>query len=571
MPMMKNMKKNLILFTASILLFSLLSSCTEKATPKLIENSDGSVTITRIDEDGKAIKFNKKFDGYKNVTEINLAQCSKNNPVTIDLSAFEGKDLELRLSCDLLIKDESGRENKLIWLINEIEEDFPKLYDRKVESGKWISINKALTVHLAGKRQLYISGTGLNKDTAKIYIKNFTLKLSGEGLTKDAPPPVNWLEAKSLYESLSDYFDYFGFCVSYNNSFLEPLLQKGLPYQASCVTMENEFKPDFILGGNRPSKLTEFKGEDGKLYAVPAELPSFKQMDSILSDMQKLGLKLRGHTLVWHSQTPAWFFQKNYGKDGENQLVNSDEMNARMEWYIKTVLEHTARWEKENNGGEHMIIAWDVVNEAASDNASDFRYLRDESSSKWFAIYKDESFIVNAFRYANKYAPKDVKLVYNDYGCASINKNKAICKIIDAIQACPDARIDAAGMQTHIGINDSAENFEKAVKNFLAKDINVQITEMDVANGASGYNAMKLKECYKNYFTMFLRNRKGPDKKGIEGITLWGVRDEWTWLNGMHKGHTQYPLLFKGSNFECKPAYYGVLEAVSDSKASDAK
>ena len=84
---------------------------------------------------------------------------------------------------------------------------------------------------------------------------------------------------------------------------------------------------------------------------------------------------------------------------------------------------------------------------------------------------------------------------------------------------------------------------------------------MDVANGQASYNAMKLKACYNEYFRMFIENRKQPDKKGIEGVTLWGVRDEWTWLNGMHKGNTQYPLLFRGNNFECKPAFFGVLEA----------
>ncbi len=119
-------------------------------------------------------------------------------------------------------------------------------------------------------------------------------------------------------------------------------------------------------------------------------------------------------------------------------------------------------------------------------------------------------------------------------------------------------------MQTHVGINDSAANFEKAVQNFLSKGINVQITEMDVANGSASYNAMRLKDFYITWFTMFIKNRKQPGKNGIEGVTLWGVRDEWTWLNGMHKGHTQYPLLFKDKEFHCKPAYYGVIEAANE-------
>ena len=557
------MKRTLIALTAALVVLTGCSS--KKQSAQTIENTDGSVSITRIDEDGKAVLFNKKFENSKNVTQVNLNKTSRSNPVSIDLSAYEGKDLEIQLSCEMYIEDKSSQKTQVIWMINELEENFPKLFDRKVENEKWFSVNKHMTIHLSGKRQLYVSGGTLNKDST-IYIRNFKLRLNGEGLTKDAPEPEVWTEVTGVKDALKDYFDYFGFCVSYNNTFKEPLLQQGLPLHASVITMENEFKPDFIFGWNKFNRLTEFRGEDGRLYEVPADIPTFKQMDSILADMKKLGLKLRGHTLVWHSQTPARFFQRNYGRNGEKELVGPEEMNARMEWYIKSVLEHVAAWEKENNNGEHIVLTWDVVNEAASDNATDANYLRDAGSSNWFAIYKDATFIVNAFRYANKNAPKDVKLVYNDYGCASTMKNKAICKIIDAIQAAPDARIDAAGMQTHIGINDSAADFEKAVKNFLAKGINVQITEMDVANGSSSYNAMRLKNCYKTYFKMFIENRKQSGKNGIEGVTLWGVRDEWTWLNSMHKGHTQYPLLFKGNNFQCKPAYYGVIEAAQEAE-----
>ena len=554
--MMKRL--TITLFTALIL----FSGCSKKATvPRLIENENGSVDITRIDEDGKAVKFNINREGSKNITMIDFSATSKNNPINIDLSYFADKDVEITFSCEMKIIDKTGEKNQIVWMINEPGENFPKLFNKKVESGEWFNINKSTMLHLGEKRSLYLSGGTLNKNNITCYIRNFKLHFEGEGLSSNAKAPQNWLEVAGVKDALKDYFDYFGFCISYNNTFHEPLLQQGLPHHANCVTMENEFKPDFIFGWTKPAKFKDFRGEDGKIYQVPADIPNFKQMDSILSDMKKLGLKLRGHTLVWHSQTPAWFFHKNYEMNGELNLVNPDEMNARMEWYIKSVLEHVAEWEKQNNNGEHMIFAWDVVNEAASDNATESNFLRDASSSNWYAIYKDETFIVNAFRYANKYAPKDVKLVYNDYSCSSYAKNKAICKIIDAIQAAPDARIDAAGMQTHIGINDSVETFETAVKNFLAKGINVQITEMDVANGSSSYNAMKLKQCYKNYFKMFIKNRKQPGKNGIEGITLWGVRDEWTWLNGMHKGNIQYPLLFRGNDFTCKPAYYGVIEA----------
>ena len=180
--------------------------------------------------------------------------------------------------------------------------------------------------------------------------------------------------------------------------------------------------------------------------------------------------------------------------------LSNDTMNARMEWYIKTVLEFVANWEKENNNGKHIIKHWDVVNEACADGATDQKWLREDSN--WFKIYGSEEFIVNAFRYANKYAPKDVSLVYNDYSSyngstRSANgggKTNAILKVVDAIQAAPDARIDAVGMQSHVqveyppvsgNVNDS---FEAAVKKFIAKGVNVQITELDIANAKKLYS-----------------------------------------------------------------------------------
>ena len=557
------MKKTILLFLSvlSLLLTSCATTKTEKSYKKL---EAGQAIITNIDKEEGAVKYGQNVDGFTDVTIVDCSKSKNRNLVTVDLADFEEFDMDFDFSCDLKITSDKENEFDIIWMVNELNAGFPELARIKVKNGEWTHFQGAKSIALSGKRQFYISAAGINKEDLKLYIKNFNLKLSCDDIGKEKKAKINWADERSLAQAYAPYFDYIGFATP------KALLQngqaiKGLEHQGSCFTMENEFKPDFMFAWQKPSKLKDFTGEDGKTYKVPENTPVLENIGTILKIAKYTNLKMRGHVLVWHAQTPDWFFRENYGSNTA-KYVSQDEMNARMEWYIKTVLEHVTEWEKKNNNGEHMILAWDVVNEAASDNSTETNYLRDASSSKWFAVYKDVTFIVNAFRYANKYAPKDVKLVYNDYGCASPNKNKAICKIIDAIQAAPDARIDAAGMQTHISINDSAVNFEKAVKNFLAKGINVQITEMDVANGASSYNAMKLKDCYRTYFKMFIANRKQPGKNGIEGVTLWGVRDEWTWLNSMHKGHTQYPLLFNDKNFYCKPAYYGVIEAAEESK-----
>ena len=216
------------------------------------------------------------------------------------------------------------------------------------------------------------------------------------------------------------------------------------------------------------------------------------------------------------------------------------------------------------NNGERIITTWDVVNEACTDGAWDDNPLR--TASPWFLIYGDDTFIVNAFRFANRYAPADVKLAYNDYSCYSANKTKAICRVVQDIQAAKDARIDVVGMQSHVSMTyPTLVDYEKAVKQFLALGVDVQVTEMEIAFGGRLISQEALALRYADYFELFLRNRKLPGKNGICGITLWGTRDEVSWIrnNADEMNKTQRPLLFE-KDYECKPAFFKVLEAVQE-------
>lgn len=383
----------------------------------------------------------------------------------------------------------------------------------------------------------------------------------------NAAAQIDWLDAPSLKEAYGEYF-YIGFATP-DRMLKNRMVQNGLNYHADCITMENEFKPDFIFAWQTPTTYTDFTGEDGNTYKVPKNFPNFNGMNELMANAKKAGVKMRGHVLVWHSQTPDWFFREDYRKG--KALVDKDTMNARMEWYIKSVLENVKAWEDKNNDGERIIFAWDVVNEAVSDNPTLKQYLR-TNGSNWYSIYKDESFIINAFRYANKYAPKDVLLVYNDYGCSSIAKNKAIMKLVENIKATPDARIDAVGMQTHVSIGNprisgGLGTFEGAIQNFLSLGVDVQITEMDLSNGDSPYDGEAQRGAYKEYFEVFLRNRKTAEKNGIMGVTFWGLLDEQSWIYKPNNGSKIYhkPLLFE-AGFETKPALFGVIDAVESIK-----
>ena len=151
----------------------------------------------------------------------------------------------------------------------------------------------------------------------------------------------DWLDTSvpSFYETYKDYFDYVGFAVEYGiKGWKETELsftnvQKGLSKHANSITMGNEFKPDFVMAwwDNNPTISGTFIASNGLTIDTPV-LNGFDNVDAILTICKNNNLKMRGHTLAWHSQTHESFFRKDYKKTEE--LVSAKEMDARLEWYI---------------------------------------------------------------------------------------------------------------------------------------------------------------------------------------------------------------------------------------------
>lgn len=529
-------------------------------------NSDGSISIVNIDKD-VSVKTKQKIDGFSNITVVNGSKVKKVNPITVDLSAFGGKELFLNFSCEIKVVEAENSDIDLVWMINDLDAGMPILIQKKVKSGEWTKLSGEIVIPLGEKKSLYLSGAGINLKNTTFYLKDFNVKLSGEGLTDGSSGAVNWANAPSLKDAYKDYFDYVGFACSFRPDLYNPDVVEVLPKHVNSITLGNEFKPDFLFNWASPSNMEEFVAEDGNTYEVPMGMPSMGNAKEILYTAMEMGVNIRGHVLVWHSQTPAWFFREKYNV--KNGYVDKATMNARLEWYIKTVMDFVDQFEKKFNDGKHIITIWDVVNEAVADGAGSQKWLRTDSD--WYKVYGSEEFIINAFRFANKYAPKDVLLVYNDYNCYVQGKCNAICNLVDEIRAVPDARIDAVGMQSHVSIDYPAVkgsgSYEAAVKKFIEKDIDVQVTELDIANGSKAYSPVMLKAKYKEYYKMFLANRKTDTKHGIMGVTIWGLTDDGTWLNDLdqYKGHDQFPLLMDG-DFNVKPAFYGVLEAAKEYK-----
>lgn len=327
--------------------------------------------------------------------------------------------------------------------------------------------------------------------------------------------------------------------------------------QFNSVTMENEMKPESFLG-NKPNI-----GEDGfpvLSFTVPdMMLKTIKTYnDTVGRDGQKI--MVRGHVLVWHSQTPEWFFHEEYNVD--KPYVDKETMLARMENYIKQVMEH---YEGEDSEFQGMIYAWDVVNEAVNDRDGGVR-----TDSSWFQIFYNFDFVEQAFVYANRYAPAHVKLFYNDYNDTNPKKADGICKLIEQIKANPEARIDGMGMQGHYDMDFSDVLFKQSAKKYAAVVDEIQITELDLkaSRGFDGENMeeeyQKQAQVYKSLYDAV----KSLKQEGvpITAIVFWGTDDGHSWLQTFNAAggsadgsRVQCPLLFD-KDYQAKPAFWAFVD-----------
>ena len=363
----------------------------------------------------------------------------------------------------------------------------------------------------------------------------------------------------------------------------------------NAVTLGNELKPDALfnyqIGQSVDCKTITFKGTELKVPVVndKDENLDFSRADEMLNKILEWNnanpnnkIRVRGHVLVWHSQTPEWFFHEDY--DVAKPYADKGTMNRRLEWFIFSVFDHY--FGKAANGKyDGLFYGWDVVNEAVNGNtyrddkvisdASDTSTsdTRHGSNSMWWRVYKSNEFIINAFKYANKYAPNDVELYYNDFGETDNTKCEGIVKLINDVKSADGTRLDAFGMQAHYNVDGfSAAQFKSVAKKYAAAAGKVQLTELDF-KASSTYDGTaatkeseytKMAYCHKNLYEAIKALKK--EGANVSGITVWGVIEPNSWLHsqsnlgGGASGSAQCPLLFDG-NYKAKPAYWAYVDA----------
>jgi endo-1,4-beta-xylanase len=278
---------------------------------------------------------------------------------------------------------------------------------------------------------------------------------------------------------------------------------------------------------------------------------NFGQADSLVAFGMKYNMFIVGHTLIWHNQTPKWFFEKEDGS-----MKSTSEVDQRMHDHIKLVAGRYAG----------KVQAWDVVNEVI-DNDGSYR------PTTWVkGMGNGDTLVKRAFRYAALYAP-NTELYYNDFNAWRPAKRDGIVKMVKMLKEA-GIRIDGIGMQGHWGLNyPDTKDIEDAIDAYASLGVKVMITELDVdvlpltkegqiigsvmahdqfqlpefkkfldpyPNGLPDEIAQLQAKRYKELFEIFMAKQ---DK--IDRVTLWGLHDGMSWKNGYPiPNRTNYPLLW---------------------------
>jgi endo-1,4-beta-xylanase len=325
----------------------------------------------------------------------------------------------------------------------------------------------------------------------------------------------------SLYKKYEDYFP-IGAAVNPQSLKIHRDL---LINQFSSLTSENHMKFEAL------------QPEKGVFnFTVADELTAFAKEHNKL---------VRGHTLVWHNQNPAWLFQ-----DDDGNRVNRDTLLARLKEHAETVMQRY----------KDTVYCWDVVNEAVEDTGPEVLRQR----SPWLEII-GEDFIEQAFIIAHEANP-DALLFYNDYNESEPAKRDKIYQLVKGLKE-KDVPIHGVGLQAHWNIyGPSIDVIREAIEKYAELGVVLHVTEMDLSMFEFHDRRTDLTEPteemlerqaqrYEEIFSLFREY-----KDVVTNVTLWCAADDMTWLHNFPvRGRTNWPLLFDMKH-NPKPAFDRIIK-----------
>jgi endo-1,4-beta-xylanase len=338
-------------------------------------------------------------------------------------------------------------------------------------------------------------------------------------LAREAPAVANpWKPGEPIPSLSKAYKGQFliGAAVS-SGMVLTGEASKFVEHQFNVIVAENEMKPH---------QLSKAEGQ----Y-------DFAAADALVDWANKNGIKVRGHTLIWHQHAPPWIFTQ------DGHPVSRDLLVERMRAYIHDVVGHF----------RGRVFAWDVVNEAFVPGEAKVESVDGWRRSGWYDILGPD-YIPLAFQFAHEADPGAL-LFYNDYDTQAPAKRSMILELVRSLKKRGIA-IHGIGHQAHYTLTQpDPSELEATLREVARLGLRNHITEMDISlrerwdAPVPEVTAERLALQAQRWVEFFRMFRRNEDK--IDAVLFWGVNDENSWL-----GQPDEPLLFKG--FEPKPAFWAV-------------
>ncbi len=465
----------------------------------------------------------------------NGAMCNKTADLTL------GETYNLGIWIKYAGDSYSGTQNFSLQLqYNDgVTDVYKNIKTSSVTKGQWTYLEGEYTIPTdAADVNIYVETeyktSPSDQDLMDFYLDDFTA-------TPAVLPDIE-TDIASLKDVFAPYFD-IG-CAG-TASEIAPAPGKALILKHyNCITFGNELKPDSVLDYDATASYMEANGGDQVNPQV-----NLRAARTLLEFARDNNIPVRGHTLVWHNQTPDWFFKENYSTDSGAAWVSKEIMLQRLENYIKNLM---ALLETDYPTVE--FYAWDVVNEAVDPNTS--TGMRNpgsnnttSGSSPWMQTIGSD-YIEKAFEYARKYAPEGCKLFYNDYNEYETTKSNFIYNILENLKG--KGLVDGMGMQSHWTMDyPNISMFETAVRKYASLGLEIQLTELDMKQPDNSANALSLQAAR---YKLLMNKCVSLKEEGINitAVIFWGITDETSWLGG-------YPLLFDGE-YKAKPAFYSIIE-----------
>ncbi|HEY3498360.1 MAG TPA: endo-1,4-beta-xylanase [Polyangiaceae bacterium] len=276
-----------------------------------------------------------------------------------------------------------------------------------------------------------------------------------------------------------------------------------------------------------------------KWYAVEPDPGrfTFDAGDRLVRFAEENGMRVRGHTLVWHSQLAAWV-KKLSGKALHDAMLR----------HVTLTAEHY----------RGKIAQWDVVNEAVDETGK----LR--ADSPFSAL--GPGYVADAFRAAHAADPQ-AELFYNDYEIEDFStpKSQGAYELVRSLKES-GVPLHGVGFQMHLEPRHwpSPERMQATLERYAALGVKIELTEIDVPLGEiAGSAEQKLAEQATLAQGVV---RACLAVKACTGMTFWGLTDRHSWLSspdwarlrgtGPHR-----PLPFD-EDYRRKPMHAGIVEAL---------